>query len=322
MSKLGSSIAKPATTTAASQNKTDSTAKTTATTGTASKIGAGKGLLWREIKVSEADKLSELKDPEPVSHFIEIFELQEENKKLYKPPEGAESFDKKISEFESNATRSITHSLVILSNEIDHGKSVISESRDQLDSLRKDKENLQSCRTFPSPFFAKYIDNIEKQKTDISDAIAIFEKSLTRENFTLTPMVLVQLIESQHDAIVRCSARMADVKEHSDRLKDKIKEIAKKRNIIIDDALLYDEEDDKSSTVMQVDSAFKQFQAERKRNLEKRDRTTKFAEVCQPQKKTGLGGKGILGTNRTAKTSTNSTTTGSSNPLSKTNKGT
>lgn len=230
--------------------------------------------------------------------FVQVHEIISEFDKTVKPLEGVESFNKGMNEIEINATRAIKHTLTSLSKEVNHGKSILDESREKLEEFRHSTGVLEanSNRTFPSTFFLNYIDDLGKKASDITETIRLFEKSMEPSKSTEDPRILKELLESQSDAIVRCGTKMADIKDKSDKLMEKLIRTFKKHGLQTDH-LEFKRDIEKDSDSLEIESSFKQYLAQRKRDLEKRDTKTNFSELCSQTAKTSFGaGTNKLGT--------------------------
>jgi len=279
----------------------------------------GRGLGKTENTASYFDESKTLTDLEAdVSNpFVHIYESMSLYKNA-KPLEGIEAFDKKLLEIEVNSTRSILHYLSILSSEIDHGNLIVSEIRDELESFRRDLANSGKNRSTTSPFLSRFMSNIKKRSLDINESISSLEKNLQIHAPLENPMSVVQVIKEQHDAILRCGARLSDIRDKSEEIMQRLSESLKKQGVNSDVLKSIRMSEDRNSIVSQVEHSYEQYKEERKRNLEKRDKTTNFVTICaRPTTgKFGLGSK-LGGLSSTSSTLNKGTTTTNSTSLLK-----
>ena len=261
------------------------------------------------------------------AYFLHTYNFQQEFKKKITPFEVSESFDKQMEEIKTTAKRSISHTLNILAGEISHGQSILNEANAQLEKFMSYKENQKKPHSFPSPFFSQFISDLDRKSKSINESISIFERSFEDDDDKQSTDSFIQLIQSQHDAIIRCAAKLSKVKNNTEQLRNTVVSVLKKQGITYNDA--YHEASHDINNDLDVIQAYQDYLNERKRNLEKRDKTTKFEELCKPAatttankfgntfgNKTGTSTGGGFGTKTTgfgtstAKTAPTTTTTG------------
>ncbi|EAX94235.1 hypothetical protein TVAG_001520 [Trichomonas vaginalis G3] len=283
--------------------------------------GMGKAIPWEDIKpipedtvITENEKF--LKNTQFLGFVTQLLEIQSDFTKTVKPLEGVESFNKVMNEIEINATRALQHTLTTLSNEVNFGKSVIDDSREKLDEFRRSQRGIQSNsnQTFPSAFFTKYVEDIDKKAEEITDAIKLYERSLEPPKYSTNPTTLIQMIEFQHDAIIRCASKMADIKDKTNKLLERVSDRYKNNGLKTDILDSKEAETEKMSDAIHIEAAYKQYLNKRKADLEKRDKKTNFEELCKGTATntfgSGLGGglgKGIGGGTTSTSTSTGTT---------------
>jgi len=270
----------------------------------------------QDINVEETTKLADT-EAEVTNIFVTLFQVAQKYSNS-KPLEGIESFDRKLLDLYNDCNKSIIQTLVGFSNEVDHGNSLISDSRASLESLHGDLTYSSHINSFPSPFFVKYVDSIGKRSKNLAEAISSFENRLQLSSSSGNPSLLIQVLEEQYKALVRCGARLSEVRNRTSDIRTKLCEQHGIRGVQADMMKNADEIEERASSVANVLREYEQFKEERKRNMEKRDKTTDFTTKCARAQKTGFGsglGKsfGSLGSKPTTGTSTSgssSSTTG------------
>ena len=220
--------------------------------------------------------------------------------------EKVESFDKQMNEIEIDVKRSIDHTLNILAGEIAHGNSVIKDARDQLENLKELKKSHKK-HSFPSPFFQQFMDDLNKKAQDVKDSIKSFERSLEPSTEKQTSDSLLNLIRTQHNAIIRCSANLSNIQKSIEPLKEKIITIMKDdgKNTDFVSSIGISDETTEINTLNVIDQ-YNKFLEGRKRDLEKR--TAMKEEVLKEKcavaaTKTAFGGSRFGGLNKTSGTS-------------------
>ncbi|EAY02563.1 hypothetical protein TVAG_116170 [Trichomonas vaginalis G3] len=230
-----------------------------------------------------------------------------------KPIDGLDSFGKKITDLYDDVNRSINHTLLHLANEIDHGNSMIKEARDELDTFHRDYTDSLHSQTFPSPFISRFTDNLQQRSKNLSEAITSYETKLQNNEQAESPAVLVQVLQEQYNAIIRCSARVSEIQRKSQSLHETFKRIFQNKDRKISDLRLDSEENGKQSVVNSVQTAYDEYLEERRRLLEKRDTTTDFSTICAPDTKAG----GLFGKSKFSFGSGNSSLNKGTSALSK-----
>ena len=205
--------------------------------------------------------------------LIELHETVNQYGQKVKPLEGAEAFEKRLSELEDDATKAVHHTIMTLANEIDHGNAIISEYRDELDTSRSDFNTaVRGSRTLPSPFLVRFADSLQKRASNLNEAIHSFEQHLEVSSPLKSPQELIHVLQQQHDAIIRCSARISQIKEKSNEIQKKVKTLLPNRNINESTLDEYDKsEQERSSFAKTVLEDYNRFKSGRIRDLEKRN---------------------------------------------------
>lgn len=264
-------------------------------------LGGGLGLglgAQQQSLVTENKKISEIPE-EAQQHIIQVKKLVEEYGTKIKPLEGAEAFDKRLTELEEDMKRAILHTLTALANEVDHGNIAISELRYDLELSQQDLNNAVLPHSSPSPFLIRFVDSIDKRSKNLKDAIDAFNNKSQLDTSIQSTRTLVSVLEEQDHAITRCSARVYQVNEKSNKLKNKVVATLRQRKIELRDT---DEIEAKTTNVQTLKNSYEEFLADRKRNLEKHNLNEE--QYNKPQAATGLGrgfglGRGLGGLGRT-----------------------
>lgn len=236
-----------------------------------------------------------------------------------KPLEGIDTYGKKVADVYDDSIRAIQHTLSALASEVDHGNSLIAEARADLDMYHADKTNSYASHAFPTPFMSRFVHNLEKRKKNLSEAISEYENKLQEGKQTESPALLVQVLQEQNEAIVRCSSRVSEIQRKTDELRS----FLQNRTMRSHSNLKYmDEDDSKRSVVSTVQMQFEQFLEERKRCIEKRDTTTNYRSLCEVpgnSGKYGIGGKKLgasfsnFGTQKTGAAASGAAASGAAN---------
>lgn len=239
-----------------------------------------------------------------------------------KPIDGLDSLGKKLSDLSEDATRIIQHTLLHLANEVDHGNAAIREARDELDTFHRDYTDALHPHKFPLPFISRFADKIQQRSKNISEAITAYESKLQSTEQPDSPAVLVQVLNEQYNAIIRCSARVSEIQRKSQEIRNLFETKLKEKNANISALKLQTDGREKLSIIESIETAYDQYVEERKRLIEKRDTTTNFSQECAVEvKKTGFGGTskfgfggGGFGANKGTTGSTLGATAGSTTP--------
>jgi uncharacterized coiled-coil DUF342 family protein len=255
--------------------------------------------------VKEEMTLEEINNDKNLQGAIE--QIKDLNKKVAeysgkaKPIDGADAFEKRLNELEEDITRGLKHTIATLASEVDHGNSAISEYQDSLETARRDLKNAaHGNRTSTASFLARFVDSIRKRDQILGEALQAFKKRLESDDSSQAPKTLVQVLQQQHEAIVRCSARIEQVRERMQQVKRRTVDYLKSRRIHTNMIENVDEGDQRGSILTTVNDNYTQFLADRKRDLEKRH--TNPEQFKTPPQQTGFGsfgrGFGTFGQNR------------------------
>lgn len=252
------------------------------------------------------DTLIDNLEAAPLNMFIETYTKCILPNQKSKSLEGVDSYGKKVSDVYDECVRAIQHTLVALASEVDHGNSLVSEARADLDMYHADKTNSYLSHTFPTPFMSRFINNIEKRKNNLSEAISEYENKIQEGKQAENSTLLLQVLQEQNEAIVRCSSRISEIQRKADELRSLLEKRASAmhRQSIIK---FVTEDDSKKSIVSAVQTSYVQFLEERKHNIEKRDTTTNYKTLCEVPKssnsKNRVGSASLIfGKNKTAGT--------------------
>jgi hypothetical protein len=205
--------------------------------------------------------------------------------------EDAEIFENSLREIEENLTRAVKHTVVTLASEIDHGRSEITSFRDSLEISRQDFATArQGARKSPSQFLIRFQSEIQKRSAILSEAINNFEDNLTQNQEQQSSQALVDVLQHQHEAIVRCAARVARLKERSLDVQRRLKEMRARDPAFAQEPADDLEDGEVRTLVESVIKQYQDFRDDRKRNLEKRNTDpTKFKKPVVPARGFGPG---------------------------------
>jgi hypothetical protein len=119
----------------------------------------------------------------------------------------------------------------------------------------------------------------------LSGAIHDFETNLTEEPEPPTSQMIVEVLQQQHEAIVRCAARIANLKERTTGVQRQMHEWRRRRTERWDMDITDELDGGEVRTVVQsVRSKYQDFMNARRHDLEKRETdASKFADPVKPQ---------------------------------------
>jgi chromosome segregation ATPase len=206
-----------------------------------------------------------------------IEQIKELNKKVgeysakAKPIDGADAFEKRLNELEEDITRGLKHTIATLASEVDHGNSAIAEYQDSLETARRDiKSAAHGNRGSVASFLSRFVDSIRKRDQILGEALRAFKKRLELDDSTQSPKTIVQVLQQQHEAIVRSAARVEQLRERMGQVKRRAIDFLRSRRIHTNMIENVDEGDQKGSVLATVNDNYGQFLADRKRDLDKR----------------------------------------------------
>jgi hypothetical protein len=207
-----------------------------------------------------------------------------------KPIDGADAFEKRLNELEEDITRGLKHTIVTLASEVDHGNSSISEFQDSLEAARRDLKNAShGNRGSTTSFLTKFVDSVRKRNQILGETLDAFKKRLESDDASQSPRTLVQVLEQQHEAIVRCAARIERMRERMGHVRRRSIEYLKHRQFHTNMLENMDEGEQHGSILASVNDNYAQFLADRKRDLEKRHTNPDQFKTPVQQGMFGLG---------------------------------
>lgn len=265
------------------------------------KLGAqNANLIQEEMTISKIEEDSE-KNPDLKNALKIIFDINERVTKYgqkMKPIDGSEAFEKKLAELKDETDRAIVHKIMALAREIDHGNEIISEYRNKLETFKFYSETAKNgSRTLPSPLLVRYYDNLKKQTSDITRSIQSFTEYLDASSNLQSPQMLTYVLQQQNEAIIRCAARISQIKTKSEDIQKNMKERLKTAELT---EMSFNDENntEKSSYSKTVMDEYEKFKDDRIRDLKKRNTDREQWKKAQ-QQKSGLGvGLGKFGTGK------------------------
>ena len=247
--------------------------------------------------------------PEVQKMIVEIFNISHSyNKKDKKICSGDNiNFENEMFEVESAIQKSLNKSLISLAREIDHGKNQISFSRSQMEEMW----GILKSENRKKLFIKSYFDIILKKQKEINEVIQFLQNEFG-DNRTVINRIkhasdLIASTKSQHNAILRCSSKIYELRKKTEFVREKVDAYLK----VETRDRIPSHDGNEFSLVKQLEKDFKNQQNERRRNLEKRETDpTKFiqkAQTSQPFSYSfGTGNNNILGAPKKNLTSTTS----------------
>lgn len=251
-------------------------------------LGTGRGLSSFQTQtqqlVQESQRISDISE-EAQQIFIQVQKKINETSQ-YKPIDGIESFDSSLNDIEEKMIRAICHTLPRLGNEIDHGNEWILSAQNSLDESQYTHRS-SSLHNNPSCFLRKYVREIEKQAIELKQ---IFKAMLSKSSETELPMdifTISKVLQEQENSIDKCSAEIARI----NRKVDDIRMLSNAHNINNRYSFFSENvEQIREPITDTIKSSYSNFQAERRRLLEKHN--TNELSFLHEQKSTGIGGLG------------------------------
>ena len=258
-----------------------------------------------EAPIKETDVVADIKEVNAFNMIVDTFENVSSHQRISKSIEGIDSYGKRISDIYDESHRAIQHTLLALANEVDFGNSIVEEARADMERFHMEKTNNYMSHYAGNPL-SRTIDMLEKRKTSLSDAISEFENRLVPPSESQNPVLLVQILQEQNKAIIRCSARVAEIQRKTNEIREKLQQHSRGKTSF----RLSGDTPTRKSIVETVQDAYEDYLKERKRNLEKRDTKTDFQTKCVVQQ-TGTSKFGMsrqFGSGLKAQTNTNAST--------------
>lgn len=207
------------------------------------------------------------------------------------PLEGVDVFEKRLAAIESAATKAYVHTVMTLAGELDHGNAAVAEYRSYLETARRDYTLALRPKHTTSPFLQRYVDSIQKRGRVLEDAIDAFDKALDFDDCARSSQSLRDVLIQQQEAIIRCSARLSEIKERAAAVQKEV--VAKLRANGVDAAEIERDDADESgpSRAANVREEYEQFLQNRKRDLEKHDlNEEKYKKPVQKSTAFSFGG--------------------------------
>jgi uncharacterized spore protein YtfJ len=203
--------------------------------------------------------------------------------------EGAEVFETSVREIEDYLNRAVKHTIISLAGEIDHGKGQITAFREDLDRSKTDfRDARQGASGSSSRLLTRFRDQMIQRKAILSSAIHDFETNLAQESEPPTSQMMVEVLQQQHEAILRCAARIARLKEKATNVQKQVQDWRQRRADRWDMDVTDELDAAEVRTVVQsVRAKYQDFVTSRRRDLEKKETdVSKFADA----QKAGTGG--------------------------------
>ncbi|KAH0791068.1 hypothetical protein GPJ56_005203 [Histomonas meleagridis] len=274
-----------------------------------------------EVKSTTTLSLS-FNKPEPKDDYIYaasvldgLIKIVDSFQKTNLPIEGTDAFEKRLSNIIESATRSITHTLITLTNELDHGNSSISEYRSLLETSKRDLTiAMRPNRSGTSPFLIRYVDSIQKRGKILEEELDSFSKALESDDTISSSQSLKNVLMQQQEAIIRCGSKVSQIKDKANDIQKEIISKFKIRGIDTSKLDALDEDEAEISRTKTIKEEYEQFLQTRKHDLEKHE--TNEEKFKKPEKKAGNSysfGNFNFGNSTYGKTGTNTSTTTGSN---------
>ncbi|KAH0791671.1 hypothetical protein GPJ56_004357 [Histomonas meleagridis] len=204
--------------------------------------------------------------------------------------------------------------LTSVANNIDHGKAELEELQSELNIAKSDLTNSSHIGDPPTPFIRRYVAKINKMAIDLENMLASAGRYLQPQQkiTTNSSQVMVDLLSQEHEAIVRCSARVSQVQA---KLTSVRSELESKLNVS-HSQLDFSDYQFESSYQQNIQVKYKQFLNDRKRKVTKRNEESDLlGNSTKPVQTQGTGfgfgfgfGSGGFGTGSTGFGSTGSGT--------------
>lgn len=145
-----------------------------------------------------------------------------------------ESFETSLCDIDESMSNMLNHSIVNLTREIDFGQEEIDNYRNNLEEAQiaffEDNKNQNSKK---NNYFDKYCKKIAEKHDYISKSIQILESQINSSASSSFPSsnlknekdnyhLITLMCKEQHDAIIRCSARIYRLSERTEEIRNKL----------------------------------------------------------------------------------------------------
>lgn len=229
------------------------------------------------------------------NEFINVFQKVNEspNENVL---EGVSAIDTEINGLEDDTTKALLGTLMSLAHQIDYGKSIIKEYKDELEKSKDDLSNSSHVRVVPTPFIIRYVNKIQQRATDLSESLAAYESRLQPTDSSDSQKTMYELLNKQHEAVLRCSSRVSRLREKLDKVRTQISQKVKSDSTMMSISEGTNDIDNRGLVSADISTSFSQFQAEQKKKIEKRNANSDLFgnSNVQAPAKTGFGlGSGL-----------------------------
>ena len=203
--------------------------------------------------------------------FIDVYQTIQDHKEpaAKSTTYSSKNIESSIESIKKGTVNELLTNLTSVANNIDHGKSVLKELQNELAIAKSDLTNSSHLRNPPTPFIRRYVAKINKMAVDLEQMLASAGSFLQpQQKITTNPsQIMVDLLTQEHNAIVRCSARVAQVQT---KLTSVRSELESKLNISHSQIDL-DDHQLESSNQQNIQIKYKQFLNDRKRKITKQN---------------------------------------------------
>ncbi|OHT16550.1 hypothetical protein TRFO_13145 [Tritrichomonas foetus] len=251
------------------------------------------------FQITEQMLISELPD-DIAKEFIDVFtQIHDNTKELAQNSSNVTSctVESDVASIKKETIDCINGSLASIAHQIDFGQAAFAESKNELSVAKSDFDNCSHFRGTPSPFIKRYVTRIHKTADELTQSLASYSSRFQSQQSNSSESgsaILNKMLTEQHQAILRCSSRVAALMEKLDKARSAMSSKLK-TNIKFEQA----EDSQQNLCSQKLQEAWRRFTADQKQKLYKiADETDLFgnsATAAKPAQSTGTFNFGGFG---------------------------
>lgn len=225
-----------------------------------------------QFQISENMLISEL--PNDVKkEFISVYQTIRDHKEpaAQSTTYGSKNIEAGIAGLRADTLRELQTGLSAAAGNIDRGRASLRELERELKVAKLDLTNSSHIVNPPTRFIRRYVSKINRMAKDLEQRLAVAGSCLQPQQCGVRSgapeRAVVDLLEQQQNAITRCAARIAQTQERISAVRA---ELESRLNVSGAQIGLEDEQD-AGSMQQNVAMKLKQFQADEKKKVSKRN---------------------------------------------------
>lgn len=166
-----------------------------------------------------------------VTQFIDVHKLIQENSKSLSTNAtkvSGCSIESDCETIKKDIIECLNSSLTSLAHQIDFGQSSFNECKNDLEISKSDYQYSSHYRSIPSPFIKRYVSKIKKHAEELSQSLASYNSRFQpqqieqNQNKQSETQILYNLLSEQQQAILRCSSRVAAIKNRFEKVRSTV----------------------------------------------------------------------------------------------------